>query len=155
MSVLVEETLEWGHSHQVPGCNNATCNTVYENDSGSADTSGESVHIFTFDRHFCNKLTRPGVVRYIENQTETCNELTMKLVVGDWICIDSNDEGEPIWLGRVMSNPYWGGKGMFKNETTWTIQYDNVTELTRGDDEIYVMWYEKIDINLDAHDYHV
>ncbi len=104
MSDFVDGTLEWRHSHDVPGCNNAKYNTVSENESGSADTSGETVHMFTFDRHFCNKLTKPGVARSIDNQTETRNALTMNLVLGDWICIDSNDEGEPICLGRVMSN---------------------------------------------------
>ncbi len=83
------------------------------------------------------------------------NDDTMKLVVGDWICIDSSDNIEPIWLGRVMSNPDWGGQGVFKNETTRTKKYDNGTELTRGDIGVYIMWYEKIDVNSESHDYHV
>jgi hypothetical protein len=33
------------------------------------------------------------------------------------------DDEQPIWLGRVMSNPDWGGQGVMQNTTGRTIKY--------------------------------
>jgi len=44
------------------------------------------------------------------------HEKAAALAVGDWVMFDRNgDEGEPFWLGRVMSNPEWGGSGVKVN----------------------------------------
>ena len=82
------------------------------------------------------------------------NESSMELTVGDWIVIDSDDEGEPLWLGRIMSNSDWGGQGVCKNTTMRIKTYYNGTVLQQNDVGMYVMWYEKIDLISDDLDYH-
>ena len=40
--------------------------------------------------------------------TRDRNEMASKLTVGNFVVFDkSDDEVEPIWLGRIMSNPEW------------------------------------------------
>ena len=152
MSALMEGTLEWGpSSHQVQGCT-----MVHTDENADAESSDdEIVDMFTFDRRHCTKKAGPGVAVNIANETRTRDISTMELTAGDWVLVDGDDEDEPIWLGRVMSNPEWGGQGVFKNETTRAKRYDNEVVLQRNNHGIYIMWYEKIDINSDALEYHV
>ena len=81
----------------------------------------------------------------------------MALAVGDWVLNDSNGPIQPIWLGRVIGNPdpVWKGKGVFKNDTGKTIRYDTGVEIRPVQQGIFIMWYDKIDINSDDLDYHV
>ncbi len=123
-------------------------------ESGDEDTD-DIVDMFSLQRRFCNKISGPGVTNYIAEEKKMRNESSMELTVGDWIVIDSDDEGEPLWLGRIMSNSDWGGQGVYKNTTTRIKTYDNVTVLHWNDVGIYVMWYEKIDLSSDDLDYHV
>ena len=41
---------------------------------------------------------------------------------------DDGGEDEPFWLGRVMSNPAWGGSGVKVNNTDrfWSFQNDEL-----------------------------
>ena len=81
--------------------------------------------------------------------------MATKLTVGDFVLFDaSDDEVEPIWLGRIMSNPEWQGHGQFENETTRNMTFGNV-ELGRGEVGLYVMWYEKIDVMSEKLEYWV
>ena len=141
MAALMEGTLEWGPgSHQIQNCIMAK-----EDDRD----------MFTFTRQHCTKKTGPGVVVRIAEETSTRDENSMKLTVGDWVLIDGDDEDEPIWLGRVLSNPDWGGQGVFKNETNRSKRYGNGVSINRNQIGIYIMWYEKIDLNSDELDYHI
>jgi hypothetical protein len=65
------------------------------------------------------------------------------------------DDEQPIWLGRVMSNPDWGGQGVMQNTTGRTIKYPMGIEVKKNEVAIYVQWYEKIDVNSDKLKYHV
>ena len=42
-----------------------------------------------------------------------------------WVLFDSRAEGEPIWLGRVLSNPAWEGMGILHNTTRRICSYEN------------------------------
>ncbi len=79
----------------------------------------------------------------------------MTLNVGDWVLNDSNDEDEPLWLGRVMPNPDWKNDGVFKNTTHGAKKFDNDIIINRNDIALYIMWYKKIDVSSDALEYHV
>ena len=138
MKSLIKGTLEWGpSSYNIPGC---VCT---------------SNNMFRFDRRHCNKLAGPGVSLNIAEERKSRDESTMNLTVGDWIIIDGDDETEPLWLGRVLSNPEWAGQGVKKNESGKQMKFANGTVLQRNDIGVYIMWYEKIDTESDALEYHV
>ena len=70
------------------------------------------------------------------------------LSIGNWVFFDSKMEDEPIWLGRVMSNPeQWEGMGILLNNTRRKWTYDNGVEIGVNEVAIFVQWYEKIDLN--------
>ena len=69
------------------------------------------------------------------------------LNIGDWVLFDSKMEDEPIWLGRVMSNPEWEGMGILSNNTRRKLTYDNGVEIGVNEVAIFIQWYEKIDLN--------
>ena len=54
-----------------------------------------------------------------------------------------------------MSNGDYGGQGVWKNESTRAKKCDNGTVIQCNQRGIYMMWYEKIDINSDQLNYHV
>jgi len=67
-----------------------------------------------------------GVVAELQNRNKTRKELASKLTVGDWVLFDAgDDETEPIWLGRVVSNPSWDGHGVSQNNTSGMVSYSN------------------------------
>ena len=55
------------------------------------------------------------------------------------------DPDQPIWLGRVMPNPAWGGQGVLRNVTGSALSYDMGVEMQNNEVAIYVQWYEKMD----------
>ena len=61
---------------------------------------------------------------------------------------------EPIWLGRIMSNPDWSGQGVYQNETRKRHSFHGVS-IGRGEVGLYVMWYEKIDVMSERLEYWV
>ncbi len=83
------------------------------------------------------------------------------MTVGDWIVfhgIDHNgeeDQYQPLWLGRVLSNADWGGQGVLQNTTSRTTKYKMGIEVKRNEVAIFVQWYEKIDLFSDELKYHV
>ena len=81
--------------------------------------------------------------------------MATSLNVGDWIVFDGHGGDEPIWLGRVMSNPDFGGLGIHHNKTKRTVTYDNGVEIGSNEVAIFVMWYEKIDVNANDLEYRV
>ena len=36
----------------------------------------------------------------------------------------NEDPDQPIWLGRVMPNPAWGGQGVLRNVTGSAVSYE-------------------------------
>ena len=56
-------------------------------------------------------------------------------------------EDEPIWLGRVMSNPQWKGMGVLLNNTRRTRTFNNGVVIGVNEVAIFVQWYENIDLN--------
>ena len=50
----------------------------------------------------------------VQERVELRNEQASQLTVGDWVIFQGTKEenAEPIWLGRVMSNTEWGGQGV-------------------------------------------
>ena len=82
--------------------------------------------------------------------------MASKLTVGAWVLFDTSDDDlEPIWLGRVMSNPKWDGQGVFQNKTSRIVSYSSGVKIGKGEVAIFVMWYEKINVMSDTHDYWV
>ena len=65
----------------------------------------------------------------------------------------SDDDLEPIWLGRVMSNPKWVGQGVFQNNTSRIVSYSSGVKVGKGEVAFFVLWYEKINVMSDTHDY--
>ena len=163
MSALMEGTLEWGtESHIITGCPAACLDTnpdVEEEESNGDDddesTTTSSQNLFTFHRCDCSKKSGPGVARSLLEETKTRDEISMTLTPGDWVANDSNQDDERIWLGKIMANPEWNGKGVYKNETRSAIRYDSGVVIPPGNIAMYIMWYEKIDILSDDLDYHI
>ena len=151
--------MEWGpNSYQVQGCIMAKKEDAIESlRGGDKDdhSENEADEMFTFNHRHCTKMTGPGVTLNIAEETRSRDESTMVLTVGDWVLIDGDDEDEPIWLGRVMLNPDWGGQGVWKNETSRAKKCDNGAVIQRSQHGIYIMWYERIDIDSDELNYHV
>ena len=70
--------------------------------------------------------------------------MALGLAVGDWVLFDSDDATQPIWLGRVMSNPEWGGSGIYQNTTNRVKKYNGV-EVQKNEVAMYILWYDRID----------
>ena len=92
----------------------------------------------------------------LQTRNKTRKDLASKLTVGDWVLFDAeDDETEPIWLGRVMSNPSWDGQGVSSNNTSRMVSYSNGVKVGKGEVALFVMWYEKIDVLSDKLEYWV
>ena len=170
----MEGTLEWGPcTHNVPNCDMTACSEDLipepledmelvdeeQEADNEADEESESdelpINFFTFQRCHCPKKTGPGLATTSQAQVKSRDVLTMALSVGDWVLIDSDSEEEPVWLGRVMPNPEWGGKGVFRNETSRAINCPNGIIIAPRNVAAYIMWYEKIDLMTNDLDYHI
>jgi hypothetical protein len=87
--------------------------------------------------------------------TRDRNTMASELTVGDFVVFDtSDDEVEPIWIGRIMSNPEWQGQGVYKNDSRRNTSFGGV-QVGRGEVALYVMWYEKINVMSDTLEYWV
>ena len=65
--------------------------------------------MYSFEKKM-QKTAGPGVAMQAQVLTRDQNEMASKLTVGDFVVFDkSDDKVEPIWLGRIMSNPEWQG----------------------------------------------
>ena len=82
----------------------------------------------------------------VRKSTRDRNTTASELAVGDFVLFDAHDdEDEPIWLGRVMSNPEWNGQGVYKNKEGKNVKFNDVS-IGRGKVAIYVMLHEKINV---------
>ena len=124
---LFNGTLEWGQTHTINNCMMAS------------DTSGGQ-EMYSFDQMLCTKTVGPGVTALVQQRSGDRNEVAAGLVVGDFVLFDAHDdEVEPIWLGRVMSNPEWNGHGVYKNKDAKKVTFDGVG-IGQGGFAVYVMW---------------
>ena len=54
-----------------------------------------------------------GVAAVLIQHNKNRDEVSSAFTAGDWVLFDAcDDELEPAWLGRVMSNPKWEGQGV-------------------------------------------
>ena len=59
----------------------------------------------------CTKISGPGVAQRIERDNRSRNDIAADVTVGQWVFFEHmTDAGnQMLWLGRIMSNPAWGG----------------------------------------------
>jgi len=127
---------EWnGDTHVIPGC------------CMSALGSEKSNNVYTFNKSHCKRTHGPNVTKQLQQDKRDGKEMATSLNIGDWVLFDSKMADEPIWLGRVMSNPQWEGMGVLLNNTRRKRTYENGVEISTNEVAIFVQWYEKIDIN--------
>ena len=113
----------------------------------SALGSEKSNNVYTFDKSHCERTHGPNVTKQLQQDKRDGKEMATSLNIGDWVLFDSKMADEPIWLGRVMSNPQWEGMGVLLNNTRRKRTYENGVEISANEVAIFVQWYEKIDIN--------
>ena len=148
MSDLIEGSLDWGEMHNVAGCDAKAGSINAVSDSAS--------NLYCFDKCECTKTAGPGVAAALVQQNKNRDEVASALTVGDWVVFDAcDDELEPVWLGRVMSNPKWDGQGIKRNNTSRMMSYDNGVKVGKGEVGVFVIWYEKINVMSDDHEYWV
>ena len=116
----------------------------------AAEETGDEIHsdghMFSFEKQSCTKTSGPGVAVQAQVITRDRNTMASELAVGDFVVFDtSDDEVEPIWIGRIMSNPEWQGQGIHKNNSRRQASFGGV-QVGRGEVALYVMWYEKINV---------
>ncbi len=139
--------MEWGSmAHEVSDCIAVTSFT---------SASDVTNNVYMNRQIECKKTAGPGVARQIDISRKDRNESASKLSVGDWVIFDSGEEDDPIWLGRVMSHPDWGGQGVQQNVTRRIQSYPSGAKIGRNEVAMNIIWYEKMDISLDALDYQV
>jgi hypothetical protein len=125
----------------------------------AAEETGDEIHsdghMFSFEKQSCTKTSGPGVAVQAQVITRDRNTMASELAVGDFVVFDtSDDEVEPIWIGRIMSNPEWQGQGIYKNNSRRQASFGGV-QVGRGEVALYVMWYEKINVMSDTLEYWV
>ena len=66
----------------------------------------------------CSQTAGPEVLAIVQKSTLNRNTVASKLVVVDFALFDAHDDdGEPIWLGKVVTYPSWNGHGVYVNDT--------------------------------------
>ena len=106
-------------------------------------------------RKICTKTAGLRVSTRVRIETRTRNEVSAELKVGKFVMFDAHDvELEPIWLGRVMSNPEWNGHDVYKNDNDGKLTFKGVG-IGKGEVAANVMWYEKINVMSDKLEYWV
>ena len=112
-------------------------------------------NVYTFNQQSCERISGPNVSRQIQEDRRNRTEMALSLNIGDWVLFNSKMEDEPIWLGRVMSNPVWEGMCIYQNNTQTKKTFDNGVEIGANEVAILVQWYEKIDLNASVLKYRV
>ena len=147
------------------GCNTNHCRSDEndeafvedDNESAEENESNSNNNVYTFHHSLCTKTTGVGVATQRQEDRRSRHARAADLRIGDFVIWEgpSVDIDQPIWLGRVMSNPDWEGQGVKKNDTTRQMTFPGDLKITPGAVAVYIMWYEKIDVNSDVLDYHV
>ena len=123
--------------HKVQGCEA----TVSE---GATDMGAPGM--YDFIRRECTKTMGPGVAEMIKQDKRCRNEVAAELTIGDWALFShlTDDGDQQLWLGRVVSNEEWGGKGVCQNETGRIKPYDGGLKVSPNEVALCIMWYEVI-----------
>ena len=88
-------TLDWGEDTTIEQC------------EASADVANEE-SMYCFEKGLCTKTAGLGVTMQAQVSTRDRNEIASGLTPGEFIFFDASEHQlEPIWLGRIMSNPAW------------------------------------------------
>ena len=89
-------------THIVQGCTA----TLIQNES-----TASSPQPYEFILKECTKISGPGVAQRIECDNRSRNNIAAEVSVGQWVLFEHiTDTGnQMLWLGRIMSNPAWGG----------------------------------------------
>ena len=140
---LAQGTLGWNKAkHTVDACEAVPHGSDWDD------------NVYTFTESMCKKTSGVGVAAILAEETRTKRQIAQELTVGEFVIFDGKQDAQPIWLGRVMPNPAWGGQGVKLHKKIEYYQPGNV-RVMRNEVGINVIWYEKIDINSDALDYHI
>ena len=69
--------------------------------------------------------------RYLKlTKSRDRNEIASILTVGDFVLFDaSDDDVEPIWLERIMSNPEWQNQGVYHNLVRQSVSFDGYVSI--------------------------
>lgn len=132
-----------------------------DGDDGEDDTSTSSAvpNLYRFDQGHAIQLSGPNMLQQRAADRRSRNQMARELVVGDFVLNDSTDPNQPLWLGRVMSNPEWDGAGKQTNNSNRVVRYkDDFNEtITVNPEEtaLYIIWYERIDVNSRELNYHI
>ena len=97
------ETVAWGSQTRiVQGCTA----TLAQNESISSSSQP-----YEFVLGKCRKIAGPGLAQRIERDSRTRNNVAAEVTIGQWVLFEHmTDAGSLMsWLGRIMSNPAWGG----------------------------------------------
>ena len=145
-AAFIEGTLEWGSDKCIPCCEKTNLGGL----------NGQGL-MYKFFKAAASKTSGPGSSIPRAPDMRHRHEKAAALAVGDWVIFDGNgDEDEPFWLGRVMSNPEWGGSGVKVNNTNslWSYQNDEL-RVQPNEVAINLMWYELRDIAMSSKKYRV
>ena len=116
-------------------------------------------NVYAFSEFVCRKMAGPGVAKLSANARKDQHARAKNTAICHFLMFesDNNDEVEPLWVARVVTNtaPDWKDKGVWKNNQRHTIKYDSKAEVQRNEYAIFVMWYERIDINSDVLGYRI
>jgi hypothetical protein len=151
MKALTKPSLGWGTPHSIVNCD------------ALSRRHGANNNAYAFSTHACTKTAGRDVAAAIIHDRDELNNVSAELCVGDWIIfhgVDENgneDPDQPLWLGRVMSNPDdgWDGRGVKQNTTNRAVKYPMGVEVKKNEVAIYVQWYEKMNLNSNEPKYHV
>ena len=143
MGAILKGTLLWPEEKTIMNCETLSL-------GGQGD-------MYKFIKAEARKIQGGYILQSITLDRWNRYDKAKKLVVGDWVLFDSNgDIHSPRSLACIMSNPSWEGQGVKPNETCGRDTYDNGTLIVDFNEvALYVMWYEKINIDSDELKFHM
>ena len=145
---LMAGTVAWGSQTRiVQGCTA----TLAQNESISSSSQP-----YEFALGKCRKIAGPGLAQRIKRDSRTRNNVAAEVTIGQWVLFEHmTDAGNlMLWLGRIMSNPAWGGEGKRQNKSRkYESYYAGNLKIGFKEVALNVMWYETIGIGEDDLDY--
>jgi len=106
----------------------------------------EDLKFFTFYQGNIAKKSGEVSTGYVSIPRNKSKEIASGLELGMWVLYDSKKSLQPIWLGRMLSNPDWAGKYSWVNDTSrWRKHL--FTTIKPGQVGPYIQWYEKTNVN--------
>ena len=85
--------------------------------------------------------------------TPTRKEMAEALNHEDWVLFCSNDENEPLWLGKVLNRNDWNAKPTWTNKSTSNKSVPG-TVVGKNEVALNVIWYEQTQVG-SCLEYHV